>query len=176
MALSRRSRFIGCTVGAVTAALMLSASPASASGDFSGRAFVHGGGDRYVDDWADEGYLSTSRHVSSNATCLWQKVLWSYGLLDWDDIDGVFGDGTKAATVRWQKIYVTDEPADGIVGKTTFGRAGYGLVDETGDNVPDRYIGSENTFLVGRDGDNDYTFYDRKGNKRVAGYNYLTCS
>jgi hypothetical protein len=25
--------------------------------------------------------LSTSRHVSSNATCLWQKVLWSYGLL-----------------------------------------------------------------------------------------------
>ncbi|QIJ60643.1 peptidoglycan-binding domain-containing protein [Streptomyces sp. JB150] len=153
MGLSTPARFTGCTAGAVTAALILSASPAPASGDFSGRAFVHGGGDIYVDDWTDEGYLSTSRHASSNATCLWQEVLWSYDLLAWDDIDGVFGDDTRAATVKWQKAYATDQPADGIVGKHPFGRAGYGLVDETGDNRP-----------------------DRKGNKRVAGDNYLTCS
>ncbi|MEU1016199.1 peptidoglycan-binding domain-containing protein [Streptomyces sp. NPDC005900] len=90
------------------------------------------------------------------------------------DIDGVFGPKTHDATVAWQKDNV--DQADGIVGKDTFGAAGLFLDDSDGNGTVDHYLGTEGrTFLVSRTADGDYTFYDRDGDKRIAGYNYRTC-
>jgi hypothetical protein len=171
----RQVRAVGGVATAVAAAVVLSAAPASASGDYSGLSMVAGSGP-FKDDWNDEGRLSTGRHASSNATCLWQKVLWADGKLDWNDIDGVFGPRTHTATVAWQRDWV-DGDADGIVGKETFTEAGEALRDTDGNGSVDTYLGiTGRTFLVGRTADGDYTFYDRNGEKRLAGYNYLTCS
>jgi peptidoglycan hydrolase-like protein with peptidoglycan-binding domain len=159
---------------AVTAAVVLSAAPASASGDYSGLSTVAGSGG-FADDWNDEGILSTTRHASSNATCLWQKILWADGKLAWDDIDGVFGSGTREATKKWQQEWVSGT-ADGVVGKATFTAAGKSLRDTDGNGSVDTYRGTEGrSFLVSRTADGDYTFYDWAGEKRIAGYNYLTC-
>ncbi|MFH8254158.1 peptidoglycan-binding protein [Streptomyces roseolus] len=169
----KRFRATGGVAVAVTAAVLIGASPAAASGDYSGLAFVRGGSG-FSDDWNDEGILSTSRHASSNATCLWQKVLWADGHLAWNEIDGAFGDRTRQATIAWQRAYVGS--ADGVVGKDTFGKAGQWLKDTDGNGSVDTYQGSGGrSFAVSRDGDGDYTFYDRNGDKRVAGYNYETC-
>jgi peptidoglycan hydrolase-like protein with peptidoglycan-binding domain len=120
---------VGGVAAAVTAAVVLSAAPASASGDYSGLSTV-AGSDGFTDDWNDEGILSTTRHASSNATCLWQKILWADGKLAWDDIDGVFGPGTREATKKWQQEWVNGT-ADGIVGKATFTAAGKSLRTRT---------------------------------------------
>ncbi|MEU7282485.1 peptidoglycan-binding domain-containing protein [Streptomyces sp. NPDC045431] len=174
----KRVRAVGGVAAAVTAAVVLSASPASASGDYSGLSTVAGSGG-FSDDWNDEGILSTSRHASSNATCLWQKVLWADGKLDWNSIDGVFGSGTREATKAWQRRWVGAGAGadDGVVGKATFTAAGRSLADTDGNGSVDTYIGTDGrSFLVGRTADGDYTFYDRNGEKRLAGYNYRTCT
>ncbi|MHA4812904.1 peptidoglycan-binding domain-containing protein [Streptomyces aculeolatus] len=171
MIVSRRIRYLACTAAAATA-LVVSASPASASGDYSGRAYVYGAG-AFSDDWGDEGVLSTSRHASSNATCLWQKILWADGHLAWNDIDGIFGTKTRNATVAWQQDWGVS--ADGVVGKNTFGAADEWLSDISGNGAVDTYIGTDGTFNIGRNADGNYIFYDRQGDLRVAGYNYLTC-
>lgn len=166
---------VGGVAAAVTAAVVLSAAPASASGDYSGLSMVAGSG-AFGDDWNDEGILSTTRHASSNATCLWQKILWADGKLAWDDIDGVFGSGTREATKEWQRDWVGGT-ADGVVGKATFTAAGKSLRDTDGNGSVDTYRGTEGrSFLVSRTADGDYTFYDWGGTKRLAGYNYLTCT
>jgi hypothetical protein len=176
MAYWKRARAVGGVAAAVTAAVVLSAAPASASGDYSGLSMVAGSGG-FHDDWNDEGRLSTSRHASSNATCLWQKVLWADGKLGWNDIDGVFGPGTHAATIEWQRRWVGADAGDGVVGKATFTAAGKYLADTDFDGSVDTYIGTEGrSFLVSRTADGDYSFYDRNGEKRLAGYNYRTCS
>ncbi|MFF8609538.1 peptidoglycan-binding protein [Streptomyces sp. NPDC015346] len=170
----KRVRAVGGVAAAVTAAVVLSATPASASGDYSGLSMVAGSGG-FSDDWNDEGILSTSRHTSSNATCLWQKVLWADGHLPWNDIDGVFGSKTRDATIAWQRAY--GGGADGVVGKDTFSKAGQYLKDTDGNGSVDTYQGTGGrSFLVSRTADGDYTFYDRSGEKRLAGYNYRTCT
>ncbi|MES9811091.1 peptidoglycan-binding domain-containing protein [Streptomyces cinereoruber] len=173
MALWKRLRTLGGLAAAVTATVVIGAPPAAASGDYSGLAFIRGGG-VFSNDWDDEGKLSTTRHASSNATCLWQKILWADGRLSWNDIDGIFGDKTQQATKAWQRDWDVDD--DGVVGKDTFAAAGNWLRDIDGNNAVDTYIGTNGSFKVARNGDGDYTFYDRSGNARVAGYNYLTCS
>lgn len=163
-------------VMAAVAISSLTAAPASASNSYTGAAYIGGQGD-YADDWTDEGVLSTSSNTNSNATCLWQKVLWSYGYLSWGDIDGVFGPGTKAATEQFQADWMGPSHVDGAAGMDTFTAAsgyapyshGYGLADG-------EFWGSKHTFTLWRDGDGHYEFYDSSGATRVAGYNYLTCS
>ncbi|MDQ1041885.1 peptidoglycan-binding protein [Streptomyces sp. V4I2] len=180
---TKRVQLAAGIVGAITAVtLALSTSPASASGTYSGRAYVYGGGD-WVGDWGDEGILSTSTNTSSNATCLWQKILWADLAIETDgttfdasDIDGHFGSNTKAATKDWQNRHHLDD--DGSVGKDTFGKAGTYLEDhyDPGDTAVDTYMGTWDNFSVSRDSDGRYHFEDGDGNARIAGYDYLTCT
>jgi hypothetical protein len=183
----KKARLAAGIVGALTAVtLALSTSPAAASGTYSGRAYVYGAG-TWTDDWLDEGILSTSTNTSSNATCLWQKILWADGAIETDgtkfdagDIDGHFGSNTKDATENWQNT--TGLTADGVVGKETFGAAirvssgTNGLFDLTLDGAVDTYIGFDHTISVTRDTDGRYHFYDGDGNARIAGYDYLSCT
>jgi hypothetical protein len=173
----RHAKRARVTVGAVSAltvaTLALSTSPASANGTYSGLAYVQGSG-TFTDDWGDEGILSTSVNASSNATCLWQKILWADGKLIAADIDGVFGTNTVNATKVWQGAYGV--PSDGVVGKATFGEADAHLEDSNGDGAVDTYHGSLYNISITRDSNNRYSFYDADGNTRLAGYNYRTCS
>jgi hypothetical protein len=164
--MSRRSRAATLAVAAVTAGVLaLGTTPAAASGDYSGRAYVH-----QELGWDDEGLLSTTRHASSNATCLWQKILWADGFLTDADIDGIFGPDTRSATIAWQQWQGVN--ADGVVGPQTFGLAGaWGLWWDGSDL---RYSGREHSALITVDGNGRYGFYEN-GTHRAAGYDYRTC-
>jgi peptidoglycan hydrolase-like protein with peptidoglycan-binding domain len=114
----------GAVAALATGALALGASPASAA---ASNGYVSGAGTFY-DDFADEGTLSTTSYSTSNATCLWQIILYAEGvkesngtLYDKSDIDGKFGANTKYATKQLQKKWGLTQ--DGIVGKKTFGSA-----------------------------------------------------
>lgn len=159
---------------AVVAIGGLTAPAASASNSYTGAAYVGGSG-AYYDDWWDEGILSTSSNAQSNATCLWQKVLWAEGLLDWADIDGIFGAKTATATKAFQTK--ANLNPDGSAGKDTFTYAGGGLADTDFDGAVDTYIAifGTHTFNVWRNSDGHYDFYD-DGVVKSAGYNYRTCS
>lgn len=100
----RKHHHLTTLIAGATAALLLSplaASPASASNSYNGAAYVNGAGDP-IDDLYDEGVLSTTQNTRSNATCMWQKILWAHQLLAWNDIDGVFGEKTRDATIEFQ--------------------------------------------------------------------------
>ncbi|MFD7304830.1 peptidoglycan-binding protein [Streptomyces pharetrae] len=172
-----RARLATGAVGAVVAgALALSASPASAS---SSNGFISGGGSFY-DDFGDEGTLSTSSHKDTNATCLWQIILYAEGVkesngtqFDHADIDGRFGSNTAYATKQLQKAWGLTQ--DGKVGTKTFGsaddkwnpttRAGElefrstGSTDATKYKL--RYHGSRYYFDVFRTADGKYRFYHK---------------
>ncbi|WP_043678936.1 peptidoglycan-binding domain-containing protein [Streptomyces xylophagus] len=173
---SKRAKATAGTIAALTAGVIaLSASPASASGTYSGLAYVYGAG-VFTDDWDNEGIVDTSHNTASNATCLWQKVLWADGELTAADIDGDFGPTTKAATARWQtKFQVT---SDGSAGQNTWTAAGNWLRNSSNgfDGTVARYIGTEFIIDVTRDSDGYYHFLDGTGAGRIAGYNYRTCS
>ena len=177
----KRAQLAAGIVGALTVATVaLSTSPASASGTYSGLAYVYGAGD-WTDDWGDEGILSMATNTKSNATCLWQKILWADGYLPYtSDIDGDFGQTTAWATVNWQ-VRLKLENIDGVVGKETFKAAmrindpKYGLREENDGSV-DRYVGFVHTLSVTRDSDGRYHFYDGHGAARIAGYAYRTCT
>ncbi|MEV0749769.1 peptidoglycan-binding domain-containing protein [Streptomyces sp. NPDC050273] len=173
-----RKHHLTTLIAGATVALLLSplaASPASASNSYNGAAYVNGAGDP-IDDLYDEGVLSTTQNTRSNATCMWQKILWAHQLLAWNDIDGVFGDKTRDATIEFQEA--REMNPDGIVGKITFKAAedGEGGMDINTSTNKGYYIGPLRTFAVYRDSNNSYHFYDRTGADRAAGYNYLTCA
>ncbi|WP_165986710.1 peptidoglycan-binding protein [Streptomyces sp. YIM 98790] len=175
-----KRKLAACAVGALTVAtLALSTSPAAASGDYSGRAYVFGAGS-FTDDWGDEGLLSTSSHTYSNATCLWQKILWADGYLNSTaDIDGIFGAKTRNATVALQRDFGLGD--DGVVGKETFGWADRWLVYESGSTTSGStlkltYVGLVRNITITRDASGRHGFYDGDGNRRLAGYNYRTCA
>ncbi|MFI5673090.1 peptidoglycan-binding domain-containing protein [Streptomyces cellulosae] len=179
--IAKRHRRIraGLTVllaGAAT--LALSASPALASGTYSGRDYVYGA-DGFGDDWGDEGVLSTSMNTYSNATCLWQEILWADGYLSVSDIDGAFGAKTKAATKAWQtKKKLPD--VDGVAGKDTFGRADDNLRkwDEDSDGTLTLYYDGvyyQPTFVRQANGTYGFYMYDGTEDYRLAGYNYRSC-
>ncbi|WP_424854102.1 peptidoglycan-binding domain-containing protein [Streptomyces sp. SAI-170] len=124
MRTTRSRAATGVVAALATGALALGASPASAA---ASDGYVSGGGSFY-DDFDDEGTLSTSSHAKSNATCLWQIILYAEGvkesngtLYDKSDIDGKFGANTKYATKQLQRAWGLTQ--DGIVGKKTFGAA-----------------------------------------------------
>lgn len=173
-----RRRMRGALAVVVTiAALVLSASPAEASGTYSGRAYIYGGG-TWVGDWGDEGDLSTGTNTYSNATCLWQKILWADGLLAASDIDGIFGSKTKAQTLYWQEMKELSG-LDGIAGKETFGKADNYLSEISEDSSGAftlQYDGIYyNPYFI-RNADGNYGFYDGTNTYRLAGYDYRTCS
>jgi peptidoglycan hydrolase-like protein with peptidoglycan-binding domain len=161
---------------AVTAALALSASPAQASGTYSGRDYLYGGG-AWAGDWGDEGELSTNTNTRSNATCLWQTILSADGYLATSDIDGIFGSKTKAATKLWQDAKGLSDD-DGIAGKDTFGRADDFLVHFDSPNGTLRFFYNGRYWqpTIIREANGNYGFYDHNETYRLAGYNYRTCS
>lgn len=182
---STRTRIAAATVGALAAAsLALSATPAAAN---SSDGYVRGY-DEYEGDWGDEGVLKLgSPYANSNATCLWQKILWAEGATEIDgtqfdaaDIDGIFGRNTELATSsmqgRWRLDYT-----DGIVGSATFARADDKLTmtggsEERGRTLYLTYYGSRVSFPVIRNTEGKYMFKDRNDIWRTAGYNTWTCS
>jgi peptidoglycan hydrolase-like protein with peptidoglycan-binding domain len=172
----KRSRLAACTIGALTAGVLaLSATPASASGSYSGLAYVYGGG-VFADDWDNEGIVDTNDNATSNATCLWQKILWADGELAASGIDGDFGSNTKTATANWQTKFGLSN--DGSAGKDTWTMAGNWLRNSdygTGGNTVAYYIGTSHVISVSRDSDGYYHFTDGDGSGRIAGYNYRTC-
>jgi len=164
-------------VGVSIAALVLTAAPAQANGTYSGRAYIYGGGPTRG-DWGDEGDLSTSTNTYSNATCMWQKILWADGLLSASDIDGVFGSKTKAKTLYWQEMNELSS-LDGIAGKETWGAADddlYELSQDSDGNITLEYEGVYHQPKFIRDFDGNYSFKDGTETSRLAGYNYRTCS
>lgn len=166
-------------VGALSlGVLAISTSPAVADGTYSGLAYVHGGGD-YTDDWGDEGVVDVNANNASNATCLWQKVLWADGDFSASDIDGHFGSLTKSATKTWQSHYGVS--ADGSAGKNTWTEAGTHLnyvsgYGDPGSTLTLQYVGWSHVFTLVRNTAGTYTFPDGSGTTRDAGYNYLSCS
>ncbi|MFG2775948.1 peptidoglycan-binding protein [Streptomyces sp. NPDC048350] len=155
----------------------MSTTPAVASGTYSGRAYVYGGG-AFEDDWGDEGVTDINTHASSNATCLWQMILWANGYLP-SDIDGVFGANTKNAT--WNYQYDTGLALDGSAGKATWSYAALGQVayvsgsTSAGQVLNLRYEGWVHNVTMRRIADGTYEFVDSHGNWRKAGYDYRTC-
>ncbi|MEU6198352.1 peptidoglycan-binding protein [Streptomyces sp. NPDC047061] len=176
--LTKRAKATAGTIAALTAGVLaLSAGPASASGTYSGLAYVYGAG-VFIDDWNNEGIVDQSHNTSSNATCLWQTILWSDGFLGTGDIDGIFGSDTANATRQWQNAWTDDTP-DGSAGQITWTAAGRFLYNETEThtgNTVSYYDGSLHDFALSRDSNGYYHFYDSTGADRAAGYNYRTCS
>ncbi|GHB78650.1 hypothetical protein GCM10010377_80890 [Streptomyces viridiviolaceus] len=169
-----------CAMGVLTAALLtVSTTPAAASGTYSGLAYVYGAG-AWQGDWSNEGVVDVDTNRTSNATCLWQKVLWADGYLSSTaDIDGDFGTQTKTATANWQSRYGLG--ADGSAGKNTWTKAGTWLYyvsgsEQSGQTLTLGYNGAVRDFTMTRDANGNYQFWDGDGVKRTAGYNYRTCS
>ncbi|CAL9537148.1 peptidoglycan-binding domain-containing protein [Streptomyces sp. enrichment culture] len=180
----------GAVAALAVGALALGASPASAA---AADGYVSGTGTFY-DDFADEGILSTSAHSTSNATCLWQIILYAEGvkesngtLYDWTDIDGKFGANTKYATQQLQKKWGLTQ--DGIVGKKTFGsaddkwnastRAGEleyrAYSSHTATRYKLRYHGDRYYFDFYRTASGKYRFY-HNGTWMYASYNGTGCA
>ncbi|MER7178863.1 peptidoglycan-binding domain-containing protein [Streptomyces hyaluromycini] len=120
--MSMRTRVVAMASAVLLGAGGLALAPAaSAAPPYHG---IDGGGS-VLDDWQDEENLGVDDYTNSNATALWQTVLWADGAQWQDDdgdshpfekaqIDGVFGDQTESATQWWQEHFnLTDR--DGVV-------------------------------------------------------------
>lgn len=136
-------------LGAVALAVP-SASAAASDGSVRGAGTV-------IDDWNDEGTLSTSSYNNSGATCLWQMVLQAEGYPLSDGADGYFGSETKVATRKLQARWgLADDyaSADGKVGPKTFGRADGNLrVTNSSPTTEARalnYVGKAYSFVLKR--------------------------
>jgi peptidoglycan hydrolase-like protein with peptidoglycan-binding domain len=177
-----RAQLATATIGtALAGVLALGASPASAA---SG-GIVNGSG-TVTTDWHDEGTLSSSKYAKSNATCLWQRILYSEGVdrasgtpTDFadGDIDGVFGSRTTYASKQLQKRWGLG--ADGLIGPKTWAKANTKLKFVSGSTAPGRtlvlkYVGKKNTFKVVRNTKGNYEF-SQDGGARVASYKYRSC-
>ncbi|MFJ2767423.1 peptidoglycan-binding protein [Streptomyces sp. NPDC087300] len=127
-----RSRRLLRTAVAVTAGAGIALGGLAPLAQATGPHVVDGRGAAY-NDWGDEGDLSRWSHADSNATRLWQTVLYADGakwkdgngkrhaFTKWD-IDGRFGKRTESATRYWQHNEELED-VDGIAGKETFGAA-----------------------------------------------------
>ncbi|MEV6369752.1 peptidoglycan-binding protein [Micromonospora sp. WP24] len=172
-------------VGAVLAIgiNVTTATPAAASGSYSGRAYVYGSG-VVPDDFDDEGVVNVATHRNSNVACLWQTILWANGYLPSSGIDGVFGDQTDAATRNFQRD--KSLAADGSAGRNSWTKAGDKLVQRDNQNgwlyvVYQGARGSRSTyssheFVLQRSPDGNYRFYPPQGGGPYwATYNSRTC-
>ncbi|MBV7699009.1 peptidoglycan-binding protein [Streptomyces sp. TRM70350] len=181
-----RTRLGAAAVAALAVgALAVGASPASAS---ASSGYVNGAG-TYTDDFGDEGTLSSSSYSSSNATCLWQQILWAEGATesngsayDFSDVDGHFGPNTTHATRNLQARWGLS--ADGLVGPQTFGRADSKLryvsgSTASGEYLRVRYDGAQHDIDLLRATNGRYIIYstgDRDtGSAVYAAYGYNSC-
>lgn len=163
-------------------ALGISASmttPASASNSYNGNTYIQGAGG-FTDDWTDEGIVAEfgGYNRNSNATCLWQKIVfWADSSSGGhrDQIDGYFGHNTTIATHAWQSKYMSPIDADGSVGKNTWAAAGKQLRDTDGDGTVDKYDGRYRDIAISRV-NGVYHFADADGNDRKASYDARTCT
>jgi hypothetical protein len=155
-------------------AAALTTAPAAASGSYTGRAYVYGEGS-LAGDWSDEGVVNVATHRSSNVTCLWQTILWADGYLPRSDIDGIFGDQTHAATVRWQRNHGLT--GDGSVGKATFAKAEQNIVlQDTSDGYQYGMYDGNSLFAVRRPVNaGNWMFASPSGVFISAAYNWKTC-
>jgi peptidoglycan hydrolase-like protein with peptidoglycan-binding domain len=179
-----RVRIAAGAVAALAAgAMAVSVSPASAN---ASAGWVTGSNSPY-DDWDDEGTLSSSSYAKSNATCLWQKILWAEGATekngtayDAADIDGAFGSNTTYTTKKLQARWGLS--ADGKVGNKTFTAAGNKLKDAKYVDIDGNkkyqltYDGKVANFTVYRGATNKWTFYDGDGKFRGTHYKVRHCS
>lgn len=124
--MSARTKTVVTAVSVLLAAGTALAPVAQAT---AAQGYVSGSGS-VVNDWNHEGVLSTGSHSHSNATALWQAVLYADGYLSYRGIDCRFGPNTKSATKKWQTRYMGARYADGVVGPRTFGRAATWLHDQ----------------------------------------------
>ena len=127
---------IGIAAAAAAMASVLATSPAHAaysqnSGAYS-TTFADGAG-KLTDDFGDHfDELGNSlcygcgNSWNTDVVVLWQSILVAEDLLDFGDIDGQFGPGTRDATIAWQKRYGLS--ADGKVGDNTWSKADDKLV------------------------------------------------
>ncbi|MDG9678620.1 peptidoglycan-binding domain-containing protein [Micromonospora sp. DH14] len=175
-------------VPAVGAALAIGinvtlATPAVASGSYTGRAYVYGTG-AVSDDFDDEGVANVGTHRSSNVTCLWQTILWANGYLPSSGVDGIFGDQTDAATRNFQRDKSLS--ADGSAGRNSWTKAGDRLVQNDDQNGwryvvyrgarGSRSAYSAHEFVLQRSPDGNYRFYPPQGGGPYwATYNTRTC-
>lgn len=136
----RMKALVLTVVAAVTGALAISATPASAT---PSQGYIVGTGD-WTDDWWDEGPISTSSYAHSNVAAMWQSILWADGYLAWSGIDCWFGSGTAAATKSWQSAHGL--AADGIVGPNTLKKASTWLISTGGSNY--EYIGINGRYVT----------------------------
>ncbi|WP_371662288.1 peptidoglycan-binding protein [Streptomyces sp. NBC_00280] len=176
-----RNRLAAAVASAVaTLALAASASPASAT---AAQGYITGYGTTWTDDWSNEGTLSSGSYATSNATCLWQKILWAEGATesdgtayDYSDIDGLFGPNTTYATKRLQARWGLDD--DGRAGPLTLGTADNKLRYSSGSASSGTlfltYNGTSHDFTLRRDDNNRYGFV-QDSSWRLAGYDYRTC-
>ncbi len=163
---------------AVALALGLSAAlatPATASGSYTGKPFVYGDS-LLTSDWDDEGIVDVRTHRTSDVTCLWQTILYADGYLPASAVDGIFDDQTRVATVNWQRIRGVNP--DGSVDRATFARAGQRISDNgSADGYRNgRYQGTDHSFLVRRPTEGGNWMFLPPGRGFIAAaYNWRTC-
>ncbi|GCB46627.1 peptidoglycan-binding protein [Streptomyces sp. NL15-2K] len=145
---------IGLAAIAAGLATVLAVGPAHAaysqnSGAY-GTTFVDGA-DKLTDDFGDHfDELGNSlcygcgNSWNTDIVVLWQSILVAEDLLNFGDIDGQFGPGTRDATIAWQKRYGLG--ADGKVGDNTWSKADDKLVWLS--NVDITYTGKYNSGAV----------------------------
>ncbi|GAA2678291.1 hypothetical protein GCM10010400_46890 [Streptomyces aculeolatus] len=184
---TNRMQSAGVIIAAcVTAAVALSASPASAK---TSDGYIRGY-DMWQGDWSDEGIISATEYSSSGATCMWQRILVAEGapktngiLFSNADIDGHFGPNTTHATkwLQW-KYGLVDSPskADGRVGPNTFSKAEDKLVKTGGSTTPGSTVtfsfkGWRSSTTMVRDGEGKYLFSAGAIGTKAASYNSNPC-
>ena len=112
---------------AVVALAAMFTGTANANPDNVGKystAYVDGNGsvgDDFGDHYSEIGNSlcsGCSNSWNTDTVVLWQSILVAEGFLSHSSIDGKFGSGTKAATIKWQQRYGLS--ADGRVGPATW--------------------------------------------------------
>ncbi|MFD4505044.1 peptidoglycan-binding protein [Streptomyces sp. NPDC058457] len=124
--MTMRTRVVAMAAAVLLGATGIALAPAASAASYHG---INGGGS-VLDDWQDEEQIGVDDYANSNATALWQTVLWADGAQWQDDdgishpfekaqIDGTFGDETESATQWWQAHFnLTDR--DGVVTEDTW--------------------------------------------------------
>jgi hypothetical protein len=144
------------------------------------------GSDTYTDDWNDEGPVSIYSNSRSNATCLWQTILWADGEWGANYIDGVFGQGTRTATMSWQIGHGSGMlDVDGSAGPATWTVANGSLQWDHTTNGQDYYVyhgfgstgsmPSRNFELTRARGEGNWAFKGPDGIWRTASYTVNSC-
>jgi hypothetical protein len=163
-------------LGAGTTGLAL----APAANADASTGYVDGRGQAY-DDWQDEDDLGPRDYADSNATALWQTVLYADGAryrdrrgrthtFEEDDIDGRFGPVTKSATHYWQRRHGLQDD-DGIVTAESWeaaqqnleGPGRRGRVVYHGDDQDVRFVRDHGAYWVRLDGDWVPAYYEQLG-------------